>query len=78
MENFFTKPKLILSQLKKLDFKNLDRDALIFKIMPHFLMEIVKNYLRLEVVGAENLPKDGLFLFVPIHSVFSGFDVLVL
>jgi len=73
MENFFKKPNE-----KLLELKNLDRDTLLYQVMPHMLMEIVKKYFRLEVEGMEHVPRKGPGLLVPNHSGYSGFDALVL
>lgn len=55
-----------------------DRETVLYKILPHFFMEIVKKYFRVEVVGAEHLPKRGAAIVAPNHSGVSGFDAMVL
>ncbi len=61
-------------------FKNLSlpREALLYRVMPHLLMEIISKYFRLEVEGLENLPKHGSCIVTPNHSGYSGFDAVVL
>lgn len=54
-----------------------DSDKVLYKILPHFFMELIKTYFRVEVVGAENLPKRGAGLIIPNHSGVSGFDAMV-
>jgi 1-acyl-sn-glycerol-3-phosphate acyltransferase len=49
-----------------------------YRVLPHFLMEIARKYFRLQVEGAENIPRRGPALIAPNHSGFSGFDALLL
>lgn len=55
-----------------------DRETVLYKILPHFFMEIVKKYFRVQVEGVENLPKRGAAVIAPNHSGISGFDAMVL
>src|SRR5258708_1192044 len=55
-----------------------DRETLLYKLLPHFFMEIVKKYFRVQVEGAEHLPKRGAAIIAPNHSGVSGFDAMVL
>ena len=73
MINFFKKPNQ-----KIFDLKNLDQDTLIYRVLPHLLLEILRKYFRLEVEGIENVPKRGSALIAPNHSGYSGFDALLL
>ncbi len=73
MINFFKKPNE-----KIFNLKNLDRETLLYKVFPRFLMEILKKYFRLEVEGLENIPKKGAVLLTPNHSGYSGFDAVLL
>jgi 1-acyl-sn-glycerol-3-phosphate acyltransferase len=73
MKNFFQKG------LEKIfDMQALPRDVLLYRVMPHLMMEIVRKYFRLEVEGLENLPKHGPCIVTPNHSGYSGFDAVVL
>jgi 1-acyl-sn-glycerol-3-phosphate acyltransferase len=73
MINFFKKPnEKIFSLLTK------DRDTLLFRVMPHFMLEIMKKYFRLETSGLENIPKKGAAILAPNHSGYSGFDAMIL
>ncbi|RZA05283.1 MAG: acyltransferase family protein [Proteobacteria bacterium] len=47
------------------------------KEIPLFLLEIIRKYFRLEVVGTENLPKKGRFLVVPNHSGVTALDAMM-
>ena len=73
MINFLKKPKE-----KIFNLKNLDRETLLFRVFPRFVMEIIRKYFRLTVSGAENIPRRGPVLFTPNHSGYSGFDAFVL
>ncbi len=53
-------------------------DKLIYKVLPHFFLEIIRKYLRLEVVGISNIPKTGPVIVAPNHSGFSGFDAILI
>lgn len=73
MINFFKKPNE-----KIFGLKSLDRDTLIYRVLPRMLMEIVRKYFRLEVAGMENIPRKGRAIVAPNHSGFAGFDAVVL
>jgi 1-acyl-sn-glycerol-3-phosphate acyltransferase len=73
MLNFFKKPNEKIFGLKQLD-----RDALLYRILPKFLMEILRKYFRVEVEGLENIPKRGAAIIAPNHSGFAGFDAVLL
>lgn len=63
---------------KIFDLKNLDRETLIYRVLPRLLMEILRKYFRLEVEGLEHVPRRGAAILTPNHSGYSGFDVIVL
>lgn len=46
--------------------------------MPHFLMDLMHKYFRLEIEGIENIPKQGPGIILPNHSGFAGFDAMIL
>lgn len=73
MINFFGK-----TSQKIFDLKNLDKETLIYRVLPHLLMEIMRKYFRLEIEGAENIPRHGAVLLAPNHSGYSGFDAFML
>lgn len=73
MINFFGKQTEKLFKLKELD-----RETLTYRVLPHLLMEIMRKYFRLEVEGAENIPRRGSAIIAPNHSGYSGFDALLL
>lgn len=41
-------------------------------------LDALEKYLRLEVVGLENVPRDGKFICVANHSGIAGLDALIL
>jgi 1-acyl-sn-glycerol-3-phosphate acyltransferase len=45
--------------------------------IPLFLLEIVREYFRLEVEGVENLPKKGRVLVTPNHSGITALDAVM-
>ncbi|MCB0390267.1 MAG: acyltransferase family protein [Bdellovibrionales bacterium] len=55
----------------------MDANAVLYKALPHFFMELMKKYLRLNVEGIENIPK-GSSLITPNHSGFAGLDAMLL
>lgn len=73
MMNFLKKPNEKIFGLRQLD-----RDTLIFRVLPRFLLEILRKYFRLEVEGAENIPRRGSVIIAPNHSGYSGFDAFIL
>lgn len=70
---FQIKPEDILQRLLESD-----RDSLIFKLLPHFFLELMKTYFRVAIEGEKNIPKRGGALIIPNHSGVSGFDAMVL
>lgn len=73
MKNFLKKPNE-----KIFGLRSLDRDTLIFRVLPRFLLEILRKYFRLEVEGVENIPRRGPVILAPNHSGYSGFDAVLL
>lgn len=73
MINFFRKPNE-----KIFNLKNLERDVLLFRVFPRWLMELVRKYFRLKVEGLENIPKKGAAIIAPNHSGYMGIDAALL
>lgn len=73
MINFLKKPNE-----KIFGLRNLDRDILLFRVFPRLLLEIMSKYFRLQVEGAENIPRRGPVVIAPNHSGYSGFDAFLL
>jgi len=72
MKNFFERNEKIFN------LKDLDRDLLLYRVMPRFVLEIIRKYFRLQVEGEENIPKRGRAIVVPNHSGYAGFDAFML
>ena len=72
MDNFFDKKEKIFG------LKTLERDLLLFRVMPRLVLEIIRKYFRLKVEGEENLPRKGSAIIVPNHSGYAGFDAFML
>jgi 1-acyl-sn-glycerol-3-phosphate acyltransferase len=72
MINFFEKGQ------KLFGLKELPTDVLLYRVMPHFFLEIVKKYLRMDVEGIENIPKKGAGIILPNHSGYTGFDAILI
>lgn len=73
MKNFLKKPNE-----KIFGLRSLDRDTLIFRVLPRFLLEILRKYFRLEIEGVENIPRRGAVILAPNHSGYTGFDAFLL
>ncbi len=73
MINFFRNPQEKIFRLKELD-----RDTLIYRVLPRFLAELMRKYFRVEVEGIENVPKSGPVIIAPNHSGFTAFDAILL
>jgi len=73
MFNFLKKPSE-----KIFGLRNLDRETLLFRVLPHFLLEIMRKYFRLQIEGIENIPRRGPVIIAPNHSGYSGFDAFLL
>lgn len=63
---------------KIFDLKDMDQETVVYKILPHLLMEIVTRYFRVDVEGIEKIPPTGRALMIANHSGCYGFDALVL
>lgn len=63
------KPEIMLSDFRKV--KNFEDAMVLFA-------RALTTYFRLSTKGIKNIPRKGPALFVPNHSGFAGFDVIVL
>ncbi|HEY8272358.1 MAG TPA: lysophospholipid acyltransferase family protein [Pseudobdellovibrionaceae bacterium] len=73
MINFFRKPNE-----KIFNLANLDRDVLLYRVLPRWFMELTRKYFRLEIEGLEHIPKKGAALITPNHSGYMGIDAALL
>src|SRR5688572_14184319 len=76
--NWFFKKVGEIAKEKAKEFQDLDKENLVFRVVPHFLGEIMTKYFRMEVEGLENVPKRGAGLITVNHSGYSGFDAFLL
>ncbi len=60
------------------ELKNLGRDAMLYRALPHFFMELMEKYFRISVEGTENLLAKGGGLIAPNHSGYAGLDAMLL
>ncbi len=72
MKAFFEKKSKIFN------LKGMDRDLLLYRVMPRLVLEIIRKYFRLDAEGIEHVPKRGRGLIVPNHSGYAGFDAFML
>lgn len=63
---------------KTLNLKDLDKERLMYRVMPQFVAEIMSRYFRIKVEGTENIPRSGGAIIAPNHSGYSGFDAFLL
>jgi len=64
--------------LKSLASGRISREELAFRLVPQFTLEIIRRYLRIEVEGIENVPREGAAIIISNHSGYSGFDAIML
>lgn len=55
-----------------------DRETLVYKLLPHFFLELMKTYFRVVVDHGDRIPKRGGAVIIANHSGVSGFDAMVL
>ena len=53
-------------------------EKLVYRELPNFILEIMRKYFRLQVEGAEHLPRKGPAMIAPNHSGVTGIDAMVL
>lgn len=54
------------------------KEELAYEVLPGFLLDLMKRYLRVRVFGIRNIPAKGPFIVVANHSGFMGFDALMI
>jgi 1-acyl-sn-glycerol-3-phosphate acyltransferase len=70
---FQIKPEELLTRLL-----GSDRETVLYKLLPHFFLELMNSYFRVQLEGEDNIPKRGGAIITPNHSGVSGFDAMVL
>lgn len=63
---------------RALEKAGLTREELAYRVLPFFVLELIKRYLRVQTVGTRFIPKSGSCIIVANHSGFMGFDALML
>lgn len=66
------------SKGKFAEFREVDGDLLLYRVVPRMALELLRKYFRLELVGVENIPRRGPAIIVPNHSGYAGFDAVIL
>lgn len=63
---------------KAMQASGLTKEELAYRVLPIFLLDIIKRYLRVTISGIENIPTSGPCIVIANHSGFMGFDALML
>lgn len=63
---------------KALKASGLSKEEVAYRVLPHFLLEIITRYLRVETEGVRHLPPEGRAIVIANHSGYMGFDALML
>jgi 1-acyl-sn-glycerol-3-phosphate acyltransferase len=56
----------------------MSREEFAYKVLPGFLLDLMKRYLRVRGFGLRNVPSRGPFIVLANHSGFMGFDALMI
>src|SRR4051812_22197344 len=73
MKKYLKRPREKLNK-----FKEIEAETWIYSLIPRFLLKALGHYFRLEVEGAEHIPRRGRALIAPNHSGFMGLDAVML
>ncbi|WP_413290615.1 lysophospholipid acyltransferase family protein [Bdellovibrio sp. HCB337] len=49
-----------------------------YRVLPRWIMELVRKYFRLQIEGIEHIPKRGPAIIAPNHSGYMGIDAVLL
>lgn len=58
--------------------RHVSREELAYELLPRFLLDIMKKYLRVRLFGLRHVPSKGPFICIANHSGFMGFDALMI
>ncbi len=58
--------------------KGLTREELAYRVLPAFLLDLIRKYLRVTTEGLEHVPAKGACIVVANHSGYMGFDAMML
>ncbi|OFZ14889.1 MAG: hypothetical protein A2Z20_04540 [Bdellovibrionales bacterium RBG_16_40_8] len=53
-------------------------EKMLLRKVPNYFLELMRKYFRVQVEGAEHLPKRGPAIIAPNHSGASGLDAMIL
>jgi 1-acyl-sn-glycerol-3-phosphate acyltransferase len=56
----------------------LSKEEFAYRVLPNFLLELIKTYLRVKTEGIENIPDQGPCIIVANHSGYMAFDALMI
>ena len=61
-----------------LEARGLTQEEFAYRVLPNFLLDLMKNYLRVKTEGIENIPEQGPVIVISNHSGYMGFDALMI
>lgn len=71
--------RLIRSAVDRaLKASGLTKEEFAYRVFPHFLLEIITRYLRVDTEGIRHIPQEGPVIVIANHSGYMGFDALML
>ncbi len=63
---------------RALSSKGLTREEFAYRVLPSFLLDLIRRYLRVTTIGIHYIPKHGPCIIIANHSGYMGFDGLML
>jgi 1-acyl-sn-glycerol-3-phosphate acyltransferase len=54
------------------------KEELAYQLLPHFTLEVIRRYHRIETTGFQHIPREGPVIIVSNHSGYAGFDAVML
>lgn len=63
---------------KALERTGVTKEELAYRVLPGFLLDLMKKYLRVRLYGLRHIPSKGPFICIANHSGFMGFDALMI
>jgi 1-acyl-sn-glycerol-3-phosphate acyltransferase len=60
-----------------LEKRGLSSEQFAYRVLPAFLLDIIKRYLRVKTVGVRFVPDKGPCIIIANHSGYMGFDALM-
>jgi len=78
MDKLWKQPIESILNMSFQELKAVNKDTWLYKVLPHLFLELLHKYFRVEIEGADNLPRKGPGLITPNHSGYSGIDAMLL